>query len=234
MNYVLFYVSAGCGGHGTAALQRAQGAMVAICRKRQPAAGRRLGSRSLWHRRTAHLAPGGTDERRKCCCVMYRGTTGVVVEEGEHVRVFRPGFGYPLHPAVQCTLAISRPWLRRALVETQVAPVSGTPQRADRAAAPVCPAQRGVVPGQQGADLVGPPRVVSAFDGDAHGVTRSGPRLAAGTRRTRAGTRPGPRRRRGDSGAAGAAPVRAGHQALPPRAAGARLAQPDHEAAGRG
>jgi hypothetical protein len=51
-------------------------------------------------------------------------------------------------------------------VEPQVAPGRGAPQRRDRAPAPVGPAQRGVVRGQDAPDLVGPPGLVPGLDRD--------------------------------------------------------------------
>jgi len=78
-------------------------------------------------RRAAHLEPGATGDRRERGGVADGRAPRVVVEEDEDVRVGRPGFGRPPHPAAQGMLAVPRPGLRRALMQAQVAPVRRPP-----------------------------------------------------------------------------------------------------------
>src|ERR1700722_5412373 len=134
-----------------------------------------------------HLAAAAGGGRRQPGRVAGRRTVLVVVEVGVHLAVPR----YPVRPPAERAVGIARPRVAVALVEPQVLPVGGAPQRRlggpaavrDPRALPgggpprrrrggpaaVRPAQRRVRRREHLAHLVGPPRFVSWLDRDPHG-----------------------------------------------------------------
>ena len=73
---------------------------------------------------------------------MDRRPARVVVEVHIHVRLARPSGRQPFHPGPQALGPVPGPRLRCALVQPQVPPVRGAPQRSHRRLAPVRPRQR--------------------------------------------------------------------------------------------
>ncbi len=113
--------------------------------------------------------PSDSANRMKVSALTIAAPPGIVVEVDERVLAGVPGVGDPFGPGPQRTVAIVRPRIRPALVQPQVAPVGGAPQRGDRPAQSIGPAQRGAMLGEYGTHLVGPPRVVPRFDRHPHG-----------------------------------------------------------------
>ena len=144
--------------------------------RRRPRLGRRRQARRLLVRvpgEAGRLVGGGHAGRRppgpadgvgEVDGVDRRGAAGVVVEVDEDVLVGRPGGGQPVGPELQRLRAVAP--VLEAVVEAQVAPVGGPPERRDRLLVAVGPAQRRAVALQQRADLVGPPALVPRLDGD--------------------------------------------------------------------
>jgi len=113
------------------------------------------------------VQPGACRGQREPAGVAHRAAAGVVVEEHEDGRRPAPPVGQPPGPAVQGRAPVAGCRRGAPLVEAEVGPVGGAP---DRRGPPrgVCQAERGTPPGQQLAHLAGEPARMAQLDRDPH------------------------------------------------------------------
>src|SRR5215469_2060230 len=124
--------------------------------------GRRL---RLWRRRARHGSPRPSGQVSELGGVGYGGSVLVVVEINvNRGLVVRPDPREVIDPPAQGPGSVPWPWIRRALVEPQVAPVRRPPQWRYRAAEPIGQAQRGAVSREHLLCLLGPPGRVAWLD----------------------------------------------------------------------